>query len=85
MNMIYLSCTKEKNMHDIKRYIAKPLVLIGALNWGLVGMFNFDLVAALFGYSSVMSRIIYSLVGIAAVVCIIMMFMPMDDKTRNRK
>jgi uncharacterized membrane protein YuzA (DUF378 family) len=41
------------------------LVVVGALNWGLVGLAQFDLVAALFGEGSVLSRIVYSLVGIA--------------------
>ncbi len=45
--------------------IALVLVIIGALNWGLVGLFNFDLVAALFGPLSILSRIIYVLVGLA--------------------
>lgn len=43
------------------------LLIVGGLNWGLVGLFNFDLVAALFGEMSTLSRIVYSLVGIAAV------------------
>ena len=47
--------------------LALILVLVGALNWGLVGMLNFDLVATLFGEMSALSRIVYSLVGIAAV------------------
>lgn len=47
--------------------LALILVLVGALNWGLVGMFGFDLVAALFGEMSALSRIVYSLVGISAV------------------
>ena len=42
------------------------LLLIGALNWGLVGFFGFNLVAAVFGEVGVMSRFIYALVGIAA-------------------
>jgi uncharacterized membrane protein YuzA (DUF378 family) len=47
------------------------LVIIGALNWLLIGLFQFDLVAAIFGGSaSVLSRIIYSLVGIAGLWCI---------------
>lgn len=46
-------------------YIALVLVVIGAINWGLIGFFRFDLVAALFGEMTVLSRIIYSLVGIA--------------------
>ncbi|UCD16477.1 MAG: DUF378 domain-containing protein [Candidatus Zixiibacteriota bacterium] len=42
------------------------LLIIGGLNWGLVAIFKFDLVAAVFGYMSVLSRIIYILVGIGA-------------------
>jgi len=47
--------------------IALILVIVGALNWGLVGLLNFDLVAAIFGAMSVLSRTVYILVGIAAV------------------
>ena len=43
------------------------LLAIGGLNWGLVGFFNFDLVAALFGAMSPLSRIVYCLIGLAAV------------------
>lgn len=43
------------------------LVIIGALNWGLVGFFNFDLVAAIFGEMTAFTRIIYALVGISAI------------------
>lgn len=43
------------------------LVIVGGLNWALVGLFNFDLVAAIFGDMSILSRIIYTLVGISAV------------------
>ena len=50
------------------RNTAYVLVLIGALNWGLVGLFGFDLVAAIFGDMTGMSRIIYSLVGISAII-----------------
>jgi len=45
--------------------IAAVMVVVGALNWGLVGMFQFDLVAALFGDASGLSRLVYSLVGLA--------------------
>ena len=52
-------------------YTALTLVIIGALNWLLVGIFQFDLVAAIFGGSAaVLSRIIYILVGIAGLWCI---------------
>lgn len=48
-------------------WVALVLLIIGGLNWGLVGLFAFDLVAAIFGTLSVLSRIIYILVGISAV------------------
>lgn len=51
-------------------YIALTLVIIGALNWLLIGLFNFDLVATLFGNMSVFSRIVYVLVGIAGIISI---------------
>lgn len=53
---------------NILKYVAYALVIIGALNWGLVGLFRFDLVAAIFGDMSILSRIIYSLVGVSAIV-----------------
>jgi len=42
------------------------LLIVGGLNWGLVGLFGFDLVAAIFGQMSALSRIVYVLVGISA-------------------
>ena len=42
------------------------LVVVGGLNWGLVGIFGFDLVAYLFGAMSIIARVVYSLVGVAA-------------------
>jgi len=55
----------------VKVFIARLLVIIGALNWGLIGLFGFDLVAFLFGgQMSLVSRIVYTLVGIAGVVLI---------------
>ncbi|WP_315078714.1 DUF378 domain-containing protein [uncultured Clostridium sp.] len=48
-------------------YIALILVIIGAINWGLIGFFQINIVAILFGYSTIFSRIVYSLVGIAGV------------------
>ena len=50
-------------------WIALLLVIIGAVNWGLVGLFQFDLVAALFGGpSAALSRVVYTLVGLSGVV-----------------
>ncbi|MGI6039014.1 MAG: DUF378 domain-containing protein [Clostridiales bacterium] len=55
--------------------IALVLTIIGALNWGLIGLFRFDLVAYLFGgQTSSISRVIYTLVGIAGVWCISLLF-----------
>ncbi len=45
---------------------AYALLMIGALNWGLVGLFGFDLVAGLFGPMTMLSRFVYALVGLAA-------------------
>lgn len=53
-------------------WIAVILVIIGGLNWGLVGFFNFDLVAAIFGDMSAVSRVIYALVGLSALYMIFM-------------
>ncbi|MEW8957224.1 DUF378 domain-containing protein [Clostridium sp.] len=50
--------------------IALLLVIIGAINWGLIGFFQFDLVAALFGQLSAVSRTIYALVGLAGLYSI---------------
>ena len=50
--------------------IALILVIIGAINWGLVGLFNFNLVSAIFGEKSAVAKIIYVLVGIAGIYSI---------------
>ncbi len=51
------------------------LTIIGAINWGLIGFFGFDAVGALFGgQGSIISRIIFSLVGIAGLWCITLLF-----------
>ena len=59
-----------KNLKNID-LVALILVIVGGLNWGLVGAFGFDLVAAIFGAMSIISRIIYILVGISAIYLII--------------
>ena len=46
-------------------YAALVLVIIGAINWGLIGFFEFDLVRVLFGDMSLLSRIVYALVGVS--------------------
>ena len=61
------------NRLKVVDWIALILVIVGALNWGLVGLFAFNLVAAIFGEMTIASRIIYILVGIAAVYVIIIL------------
>ncbi|TFW10269.1 DUF378 domain-containing protein [Oxalobacteraceae bacterium OM1] len=51
-------------------WIAMTLLIIGGLNWGLVGLMNVDLVATLFGEGSTLSRIVYALVGLSALYSI---------------
>lgn len=63
--------------------IALILVIIGAVNWGLIGFFQFDLVAALFGQMTTLSRIIYALVGLAGLYAI--SFLGRDRETREVK
>ncbi len=51
------------------------LVIIGAINWGLIALFQFDLVAAIFGGQTVLfSRLVYGLVGLAGLYCITLLF-----------
>ena len=60
--------------------IALALTVIGGINWGLVGIFRFDLVAWLFGgQDALISRIIYTVVGIAALWCISLPFRGRDS------
>ena len=51
-------------------WISMALLIVGGLNWGLVGLFNVDLVATLFGEMSALSRIVYGLVGLSALYSI---------------
>ena len=58
--------------------IALALVIIGAINWGLVGIFNFNLVDNIFGVMSIISRIMYVLVGISGLWVIRLLFVDYD-------
>ena len=51
--------------------IAAVLLVVGGLNWGLVGLVNFDLVATLFGAGSILARVVYCLVGLSALYQIV--------------
>jgi len=57
-------------MSTLKR-IALTLTIIGAVNWGLIGLFQFDLVAAIFGGQDAgLSRLVYTLVGLSGIICL---------------
>jgi uncharacterized protein len=68
-----------KKMNPVS-WIAVILVIIGGLNWGLVGFFKFDLVAAIFGDMSALTRIVYALVGLSALYMIFWKFSMAGDK-----
>ena len=53
-------------------WIALVLVIVGALNWGLIGFFKFDLVETIFGDMTTLTRIVYDLVGLAALYLAVM-------------
>ena len=59
----------ERNWLDI---VILVLIIVGAVNWGLIGFFRFDLIASLFGQLSAISRIIYAIVGIAGIYSLIL-------------
>ena len=63
--------------------IALILAIIGSLNWGLIGLFSFDLVAFICGQMSITSRIIYGLVGIAGIWCITLLFRDTNSGDRE--
>jgi uncharacterized membrane protein YuzA (DUF378 family) len=54
--------------------VTLALLIVGGLNWGLVGLFDFDLVAALFGEMSVLGRLVYVLVGVSGLWQLILLF-----------
>jgi uncharacterized membrane protein YuzA (DUF378 family) len=60
--------------------IALILAIIGGLNWGSIGLFQFDLVAWIFGgQTALISRVVYTLVGLAALWCISLLFRSRDE------
>ncbi|WP_100402031.1 DUF378 domain-containing protein [Bacillus sp. FJAT-42315] len=71
-------------MSGLQRF-ALALTIIGAINWGLIGLFRFDLVAAIFGgQTSGLSRIIYTLVGLAGLINLGLLFKP-DEEVKFRR
>lgn len=65
--------------------ITLALIIIGALNWGLIGFFRFDLVAAIFGGQlTALSRIVYALVGLSGLWSLSLLFRTEDERIRER-
>lgn len=64
---VHTGTTHSSGRGNALDYLSMLLLIIGGLNWGLVGLFDVDLVATLFGQGSTLSRIVYILVGLAAV------------------
>lgn len=62
-------------MYNFFKYGSYVLVLIGALNWGLIGAFDFDLVSAIFGVDTLLTNLTYILVGLSAIVSFITVMM----------
>ncbi|ANC78291.1 DUF378 domain-containing protein [Fictibacillus phosphorivorans] len=70
-------------MSGLQRF-ALALVIIGAINWGLIGFFQFDLVAAIFGgQDATLARIVYGLVGLSGLYCLTLLFKPSEELSRE--
>lgn len=82
MKRIISSHTNGDERSDRMNTVALILMIIGSLNWLLVGLFQFNLVAWMFGAGSILARIVYSIVGIAAVWGIAMLFQRNVRETR---
>ncbi len=64
---------------NVLEKIALVFTIIGGINWGLVGIFDYNLVEAIFGSGSVVTRIIYIVVAVSALINILLLFMPIDE------
>lgn len=61
------------DIHAIIKMVAEILIIVGALNWGLVGLLGLDLVSKLFGAGSVITRVVFILVGLAGLNALLVM------------
>ena len=64
---------------NILQKTALIFTLVGAINWGLIGLFTLDLVAYLFGEITLLTRIVYTLVGICGIINIVLLFVDLDE------
>ena len=65
--------------------LALALSIIGCLNWGLVGLFQFDLVAWLFGSASTLSRIIYVVIGVVVAAVVVLVIVKAASKKKTKE
>lgn len=82
--IVFLVKTKNKverrQIMETVQKIALIFTIIGAINWGLIGLLDIDLVASIFGDKTLMSRIIYSIVGICGLINIGILFNHIETK-----
>lgn len=62
--------------------ICLGLTIVGAINWGLVGLFNFNLVEAIFGVDALLTKVIYSFVGLAGIINIGLLLTPFEKNAK---
>lgn len=65
--------------------ICLGLTIVGALNWGLVGLFSFNLVEAIFGVDTLLTNVVYTFVGLAGIVNIGLLLMPFEETGRKEQ
>lgn len=65
---------------EIFQKVALVFTIIGAINWGLIGLFDFNLVTTLFGEGSILSTIVYIIVGLAGLINIGLLFNHIESK-----
>ena len=70
----------KRNWLDI---VALILIIIGGINWGLVGFFNFNLITFIFGTASIIARSIFAIVGLAAIYSLILFFKLNPNDSEN--
>ncbi len=64
--------------------IALTLIIIGALNWGMVGLFDVNLVTLLFGEESVLTNIVYAIIGICGLISTALLLKPLDEDVHHK-
>ncbi len=64
--------------------IALSLIIIGALNWGMIGIFDVNLVSLIFGTDTFMTNLVYALVGISGLISCGILMQPLDEYSRQR-